>query len=185
MEISDNHIVEQVRQGDVEAYAELVQRYQKCIFNLMYRFSYTRGDAAELTQDVFCKAYEKLNSFQNNRTFFPWLYTLAVNHGREWSRKQERKKNGIQLYTDSLTSEELLLPLDIVEKKQELVEMFTALDQLPYEKREILLLRYQQELSIADIAKIFDLSHSAVKMRISRSLAILQHQLSGETDVNQ
>ena len=94
MEISDNYIVEQVRQGDVEAYAELVERYQKCIFNLMYRFSYTKGDAAELTQDVFCKAYEKLNSFQNNRTFFPWLYTLAINHGREWSRKQERKKNG-------------------------------------------------------------------------------------------
>ena len=185
MEISDNHIVEQVRQGDIEAYSELVQRYQKCIFNLMYRFSYTSGDAAELTQDVFCKAYEKLSSFQNNRTFFPWLYTLAINHGRAWNRQQERKKNGIQLYTDSLPPDDPALPLEIVEKKQEILKMFTALAELPHEKREILLLRYQQELSIGEIANIFDLSISAVKMRISRSLELLQHQLSGEIAVNE
>ena len=91
----------------------------------------------------------------------------------------------MQLYTDSLSPEDSVLPLARVEKKQELAKMFTALNQLPHEKREILLLRYQQELPISEIAKVFQLSNSAVKMRISRSLALLQHQLNGKNDVKE
>ena len=184
MDITDNHIVTRVNQGDIEAYSILVQRYQKPIFNLMFRFSQSKVDGAELTQDVFCKAYEKLAQFDNARNFFSWLYTLATNHGSDWAKQQQRKKNGLRFYTDSLAEEDSSLPLDTLEKKQEIEEMFSALSKLPHEKREMLLLRYQQELSIGELADIFNLSTSAVKMRIHRSLALLHDQLNGEFDTN-
>ena len=184
MDISDNHIIKQVRQGDVESYSELVQRYQRPIFNLMYRFSQSRDDAAELTQDVFCKAFEKLSSFKNGQTFFPWLYTLATNHGKDWIRKQGRNREGLRLYAENIERENSSLPSATIEKRQEVTKMLMALSRLPHEKQEILLLRYKQEISIREIGEIFNLSSSAVKMRIHRSLALLQKQLSGELDVN-
>lgn len=185
MEISDNHIVTQIKDGDVEAYSELIQRYQKPVFNLMYRFSQSKTDAAELTQDVFCKAFEKLPGFQNDRNFFPWLYTLAMNHGRDFVRQQERKKNGLRFYTESMEQEDLLLPVETIEKRQEIDKMFKVLSKLPHEKREMLILRYQQELSINQLGEIFNLSSSAVKMRIHRSLALLQNQLNGKPDTDE
>ncbi len=185
MDISDNLIVTQIKQGDIEAYSELVRRYQKPVFNLMYRFSQSKIDAAELTQDVFCKAFEKLPGFQNDRNFFPWLYTLAINHGKDFIRRQERKRDGIRLYTESMEQENSSLPMEIVEKRQEIDKMFIALSRLPHEKSEMLLLRYQQELSINELGEIFDLSSSAVKMRIHRSLALLQNQLNGESQTDE
>ncbi len=185
MDISDNHIVTQIKQGNIEAYSKLVQRYQKPVFNLMYRFSRSKIDAAELTQDIFCKAFEKLPGFQNERNFFSWLYTLAMNHGRDFVRQQERKSNGLRLYTDSIEQKDPSLPLETVEKKQEIEKMIMALSRLPHEKREMLILRYQQELSINQLGEIFNLSTSAVKMRIHRSLALLQSQLKGESNTNE
>ena len=184
MEISDNQIVEQVREGASETYSELVRRYQKPVFNLMYRFCQSEHDAAELTQDVFCKAFDKLSSFHNGKSFFPWLYTLAMNHGRDWTRKKETKRDGLRLYTDSLEQQDSLLPLEIIEKKQECTNLLLALSKLSHEKREILLLRYQQELSNGELGEIFGLSDSAVKMRIHRSLSVLKNQLNGDFDVN-
>lgn len=184
MDISDNHIIEQVRQGDTESYSKLVQRYQRPIFNLMYRVSQSKEDAAELTQDVFCRAFEKLTVFKNGRNFFPWLYTLATNHGKDWIRKQGRNRDGLRLYAENIERENSSLPAATIEKRQEITKMLMALSTLPPEKQEILLLRYKQELSISEIGEIFNLSSSAVKMRIHRSLALLQKQLSGELDVN-
>ena len=185
MDISDNHIVKQVRQGDIESYSELVQRYQRPIFNLMYRVSQSKEDAAELTQDVFCKAFEKLNSFKNGQNFFPWLYTLATNHGKDWIRRQVRTRDGLRLYSENLERENSSLPSETIEKRQEVNKMFMALSKLPHEKQEMILLRYKQELSIGELGEIFNLSSSAVKMRIHRSLAFLQKQLNGELDVNE
>lgn len=185
MHISDNNIVTNIKRGDTEAYSELVQRYQKPVFNLMYRFSQSKTDAAELTQDVFSKAFEKLPSFQTGRNFFSWLYTLAMNHGRDFLRQQERKRNGLRFYTDSIQQDESSISLDSLENKQEIDKMFMALAELPHEKRELLLLRYQQELSISELGEIFNLSPSAVKMRIHRSLDLLKKQLTEKPDTNE
>ena len=87
MERSDREIVKQVLGGEVDLYAVLVERYHRQIFNLMYRFSHKDQDAADLTQDVFLRAYEKLASYRVERSFFSWLYALASNLATDWSRR--------------------------------------------------------------------------------------------------
>lgn len=178
MGLSDNHCIRKVRQGNLEAYEELVLRYQKSIYNLMYRISGSSEDADELTQEVFCKAFEKLESFSETHRFFPWLYTLAMNHGRDWGRRQHRLRNGLQHYAESLAADDLIPATARLERQQEIGQMFRALDKLPRDRQELLLLRYQQELSIEELGEIFSISRSGVKMRIHRSLELLHKHLS-------
>lgn len=180
---TDNRIVELVRRGEVESYAVLIRRYDKRIYNLMFRFCLSRNEAAELTQEVFCKAFEKLQSFQNGRNFFSWLYTLAMNHGRDWARQQQRKRHENILLSREMSRGHIAFPAEIVEKKQEIDRLFAVLATLPVDKREILLLRYQQELSLEEIADIFTLSTGAVKMRIRRAIDLLQ-ELYNEGEVH-
>jgi len=174
MEISDSSIVEQVKRGDVEAYSELVLRYKKPIYNLMFRFCNSTEESAELTQDVFCNAFAKLSSFKTHKPFFPWLYTLAMNHGRDWTRRKNKNVEGLRNYSQSLLSHNQPSDLEKLERSQEVDHMFSALSTLPYEKREILLLKYQKDLSNRELGEIFGLSDSGVKMRIHRAIANLQ-----------
>jgi RNA polymerase sigma-70 factor (ECF subfamily) len=174
MEISDSCIVEQVKRGEVEAYSELVLRYQKPIYNLMFRFCHSTEDAAELTQDVFCNAFAKLSSFKPNKPFFPWLYTLAMNHGRDWVRRKSKNKEGLRNYSQNVMNTDIPSDQEKLERRQEVDQMFHALSTLPYEKREILLLKYHKDFSTRELGEIFGLSDSGVKMRIHRAITNLQ-----------
>lgn len=177
MENSDIFFVEQVQKGEVEAYSELVLRYQKPIYNLMFRFCHSTEDAAELTQDVFCNAFERLDRFATSKPFFPWLYTLAMNHGRDWARRNSKKSKGLDNYSQLLTQNPRSLFTDDLEQRQLVDQIFYALSKMEYEKREILLLKYKRGFSNREIGEVFNLSTSAVKMRIHRAIATLQDLL--------
>lgn len=176
MEKSDEEIIGQVRNGHKQAYSILIGRYQRPIYNLMYRYSRSEADAADLTQEVFLRAYEKLNSFESGNRFFTWLYTLAVNRANDWARKRSR----LQLNRTEL-AERMAHPGDsevrqekILESREQLQQLQKAVDMLPDEIREILMLRYHEECSVREVARIFSISESAVKMRTARGLQQLK-----------
>lgn len=168
---SDEDLVRSVLKGQVQDYARLVERYERPVYNLMYRYCRSDQEAADLSQDVFLRAYEKLSSFDGRRNFFPWLYTLAVNKAKDWQRSNSRKRLKLtQLHweipaTGTRSHQEKQL-LD----QEEINSLYEALDILPDLTREIVLLRYKQELTIRELTGIFQLSESAVKMRIARAL---------------
>ncbi len=181
MEQSDEVIISQILQGDTQAYEILVCRYQNQIYNLMYRCSGSPEDAADLTQDVFCKTFEKLNRFQKTRSFFSWLYTLSMNHARDWLRKQNRQVQKISFLPEQEIAEKgQKSPVEQVEEQEKLDRVSQAMATLPLEKRELLVLRYHHEHSITELTEIFSLSASAIKMRLHRSLAELQKKLGVE-----
>lgn len=180
MENSDIFFVEQVQKGEVEAYSELVLRYQKPIYNLMFRFCHSTEDAAELTQDVFCNAFERLDHFETTKPFFAWLYTLAINHGRDWSRRNRKKSEGLENYSQLVTQNNRSLFTDQLEQQQEINQIFHELSNMEYEKREILLLKFKLDFSNREIGEVFNLSNSAVKMRIHRALATLRDLLQSK-----
>ncbi|MBU1233151.1 MAG: sigma-70 family RNA polymerase sigma factor [Proteobacteria bacterium] len=183
MEQTDESIVSQVLQGDTQAFEILICRYQNQIYNLMYRCSRSPEDAADLTQDVFCKTFEKLNHFQRKRSFFSWLYTLSMNHARDWLRKQKRQVQETSFPpTQEPTQQRQKSPVEQVEDQERMDRVTQAMMTLPLEKRELLMLRYHYDHSITELAEIFELTPSAVKMRLHRSLAELQKRLGGDTD---
>ncbi len=175
MEQSDREIVTQVLAGKVELYAVLVERYTRQIFNLMYRFSHKDQDAADLTQDAFLRAYERLESYQMERSFFSWLYSLASNLATDWSRRWVVRTKKQHLLVPEKTHGSVHGEQEILfESREELDQLQNALFDLPEATREILLLRYREELSIREVAQAFCLSESGAKMRISRGLKDLR-----------
>jgi len=177
---SDEELVSQVLRGKTQVYALLVDRYERPVFNLMYRYCRSDQEAADLSQDAFLRAYERLASFNIRRKFFPWLYTLAINRAKDWQRGNSRKLKNLailqwerpNLDTGSYQEKQLL-------NHEEVKQLYGALDTLPETTREMVLLRYRQERPIRELASIFKLSESGVKMRISRALDHMRAVLGG------
>src|SRR5208283_122710 len=87
---NDSQLIAAILEGDVNAYSTLVLRYQGAIFNVMFRMTDSYEDAGDLAQETFIKAYEQLHRFQRGKKFFPWLYTIGLNHARNFLRHNKR-----------------------------------------------------------------------------------------------
>mgnify|MGYP001547139136 CR=1 FL=1 len=178
---TDQTLVRKVIQGETQLFAEIVERYQRPVYNLMYRYCRSEQEAADLSQDVFLRTFDRLASYNQNKSFFPWLYALAVNRANDWYRNNSlirKRLSELQWEApviDSISEQEKsLLSQEVVSN------LYEALDELSDISREMVLLRYRQELQISEIADIFDVSESAVKMRIARGLIKLKTVLRGE-----
>ena len=171
----DAQVISAILAGDVNAYSVLVLRYQGAIFNLMFRMTGSYDDASDLTQETFIKAYDKMHRFQKGKKFFPWLYTIGLNHARNFLRHSKIARSV------SLDDYEPGSGLDYAGQQEEnIVEKLdyellnAALNQLPLDYREAIILRYHEGLSMEDVAEALNLKLSAAKMRVHRGLEKLR-----------
>jgi len=182
---SDQEVVSAVLAGDMDAYAVLVERYQKPIYNLMVRMTGSCVEARDLAQETFIKAYEALERFHMDRRFFPWLYSIGLNHAKNFLR---RTKAHPTVAIDDLDhcpqsdgrsdqGQGLMDRLDAMDIRQ-------ALGRLPVDYREAVVLRFHEGLSMEEIAGALRISPSGAKMRIHRGLQKLRTILE-KTDEGQ
>ena len=92
-------LVQRARQGDLEAYDELVQRYQERIYATVYHMTSNHEDANDLAQESFIKAFQALKSFKGGSSFYTWLYRIAVNKTINFLKQ---RKNRIHLSLNDL-----------------------------------------------------------------------------------
>lgn len=172
-------IIASVLDGEVNAFEPLVTKYEKPIFNMMYRVTKSFDEASELTQEAFLKAYEKLHQFQMDRNFFSWLYALAQNIGRDYLRCKTPTPTLLGYDPEHVDENEeaRLEELRLSEDYQSLVQ---ALDQLPIDYREAIVLHYREGRSMKEVAEMLNLSPSGVKMRVYRGLEKLRIILKDE-----
>lgn len=182
-ELSDEELVTLVLKGKTEMYAQLVERYQRQIFNLMYRYCRADADAADLTQDIFLRAYAKLKTYRFSGSFFSWIYAMAVHLATDWSRQQTVRRKKLQLLSVMpVKTENSDKFAGQLEQQEELSQLEHALTKLPDMTREILFLRYKDECSIREVADIFSCSESAAKMRILRGIQKLRELMQEHND---
>jgi len=180
-ELYDQQIIAAVLTGNVDDYRHLVLRYQRPIFNLMYRMTGSHEDALDLAQEIFIKAYEKLEHFKTGSRFFPWLYTIGMNHGRNFIRDHKMEKQCLvemgqdESWVDrfSQQSQRAWSPLDVQRLRE-------GLRQLPLDYREAMILCYHEGFSMKEIADALELSVSGAKMRVHRGLRKLRQLMDGE-----
>ena len=178
-------MISTVLDGDANAYAVLVERYHQPIFNLMYRMTNSYEDAVDLAQETFIKAYEQLYRFREGGRFFPWLYTIGINHSRNFLRRNraarcvplEECELGSGLDYPAQQEDKMCLRLDFQ-------RIHNALDQLPFDYREAVVLRYHEEIPVEEIAATLKISESGVRMRVSRGLKRLREILLRECHGN-
>ena len=179
----DQHVIAAILGGDVNAYGTLVRRYQKPIFNLMYRMTGSHADALDLSQDTFIKAYDKLRLFKTDRKFFPWLYTIGLNHVRNFIRDSKSDPVSFSENFEEDAGFSMAHGMDDPLSAQiEAHHLEKALQRLPMEYREAVLLRYREEFSMEEIAEMLELSVSGAKMRVHRGLKKLRKMILGKND---
>ncbi len=180
--LDDQEIIAAVLDGNKNAYSMLVQRYQKPIFNLMYRVTGSHDDALDLAQETFIRAYENLDRFKKGARFFPWLYTIGFNHARNFVRKDRKsvqwssgdcEEKTFGLENPSQQEEQMCIQLDSGRLRQ-------ALQHLPMDYREAVILHYHEGLSMEDIAIALQLSNSGAKMRVHRGIKKLRQIILGD-----
>ena len=186
----ERRIIAQVCAGDANAFEALVVAYQKQVYNLALRTVGNEEDAADMTQEVFLRAYRALGTFRGESKFSVWLYRLTTNVCIDFLRSRRRHPTvSLTASEDDDEQPQFDLPADErTSPEQQLTrsEMRRAvargLDSLPDDARKILILRELNGLSYAEIGKVLHLEDGTVKSRDPRL-----DQLAGGmiTDMNQ
>lgn len=164
--------LDQARQGDKVAFGNLIEAYQTPVYNLAYRMLQNAREAEEAAQEVFIRAYLRLDSYDPERKFSTWILSITSNYCID----QIRKRRAIMLSIDEPLPPHPALMSDndarpetqvIMEEQQQLVH--SLLSELPDDYRETVVLRYWYDLSYEEIAEIMNTTVSAIKSRLFRA----------------
>jgi RNA polymerase sigma-70 factor (ECF subfamily) len=99
-DVEDQILVERSLQGEQQAFEQLVERYQRSVYNLAYRMTGRREDAENLTQETFLRAFARLETFQVGRRFSPWLFRIASNLCINRKNRQERRELSLDSFSE-------------------------------------------------------------------------------------
>ncbi len=172
----DQTLVRRFLEGERRAFEPLVERYQKTVYNVALRMANDRDDAADITQNVFIKASEKLGSYDPTYKFFSWIYRIAVNESINFvnSTRSARKNEALseELATGDIGPEEILQAGMLSETVEE------GMTKLSDDNRIVIILRHFEELSYDEIGFILDLPVKTVKSRLFTARQSLKKILS-------
>ncbi len=183
---SELELVERARTGDVQAFSDLVTRYERRILRLAKRITQNDEDAEDVLQDAFLKAYENLDRFQGNSKFYTWLVRIAVNEALMKLRKRKSDRT-VALDEPMETGEETVQreiavwegnPEDKYTQSELHGILETAIQSLAPAYRTVFVLRDVEELSTEETAAALDLSIPAVKSRLLRARLQLREKLT-------
>ena len=171
---SEKDIIERVLGGDVNAFEELVWRYEKTVYNLALRMVSDREDACDMTQEAFIKAYNSLSSFRGDSRFSVWLYRITTNVCLDFLRSKKRRPQ-VSLTIGDDEDVQLDIPDPSAEPEGQLIKklgmqsLSEGLKLLPDKQRQILVMRELGGMSYADIGAALSLEEGTVKSRIFRA----------------
>ena len=179
-------LVRAAKAGSMEAFEQLIRRYDRNVFRIAQHITQNREDAEDVVQDAFLKAYQNLGQFQGNSKFYTWLVRIAVNEALMKLRK--RKSDKTVSMDEDVETEDGSVPREIADwspnpeqqyKQSELNEILTKTIQgLPAGFRTVFVLRDVEGLSTEETAETLGLSIPAVKSRLLRARLQLRDRLS-------
>ena len=169
-------LISRARGGDRDAFGELVEQYRDNVYRLAYRMCGNAYDADEAAQEAFVAAWRALPNFRGDAKFSTWLYRLTTNAAIDVMRREKRHQTvGDGEMMD--LADDADSPQETVERTEQQEAVQKALATLSEEYREVLLLRYMEELDYAEIADVLQLPSGTVKSRINRAKAALKTAL--------
>ncbi len=180
---TDEELVEACQSGEASAFDVLVARWEDRIRGAAFRFLGSEEEARDVAQEAFLRAYRALGSFKREARFSSWLYQIATNLCRDRLRRrktratvslEEIEENGPVMVEARPGAHDRLLQMDLARAVRRAVEA------LPDEQREVVILKEYQELTFIEIAQTLDVPVSTVKTRLYRGLGQLRRRLERE-----
>lgn len=179
---NDSLWVQRTLEGDPQAFGELVQQYERDVFNLAYRMLNDGGEAEDAAQEAFLRAYSNLDRYDMSRSFKTWLLSITSNHCIDrlrrrrltWLSLEEPLPPHPALTSDIPGPEEATLTNEL--------NLFVQgmLEELSPDYRLAVVLRYWYDLSYAEIAEMLDTTESAIKSRLFRARQALANQFESQ-----
>lgn len=183
----DDELVALARGGRYEAFEELVRRYQRRIYSLVYNMTGHREDAEDLLQEIFIKAYRSLDRFKGDSSFFTWLYRIAVNHTINFLKKRKRTEHDFSfdvmdpaaefdpVFRHLKARESPVREVTLIELQKKLN---AALRKLSDKHRTVVVLHDIQGLPHEEIGRIMKCSVGTIRSRLFYARKILQKELA-------
>jgi RNA polymerase sigma-70 factor (ECF subfamily) len=183
MELSDNQIIERTLAGETEAFGVLVRRWERPIYGLSLRMLGCDEDARDVCQETFLAAFRNLSKFRGDAKFSSWLYRIALNacHSRL------RRNGGVVEHSLDQSDEEgrrWELPdaaesvHDRLHRDEQARLVRKALQALPAEMRQVIIMKEYHELTFAEIAEVLQIPVSTVKSRLYTGLQQMRARLA-------
>ena len=193
MHPADDILVKQSGKGDLDAFEQLVKRYQNKIYNLACRFLGNRVDAYDLAQETFIRFYQSLPRFRGESSLMTWLYRITVNVCRDELRRQKRRNivfvgfaedkkadtENNNVYKNYLHAG-VSSPEEILERKEFCSKVQLCLYSLPEKYRLILVMREIQGMSYEEIAETLQCPRGTVKSRLYSARQVFRKKFKWE-----
>ena len=190
MQPADEILVKQSKKGDLDAFEQLVKRYENKVYNLVYRFLGNHVDAYDISQETFIKLYRALPRFRGESSLMTWLSRITVNVCRDELRRRKRrnlvfmddKNSGVKNdtgYRDYVHTG-VSSPEEILERKEFCSKVKLCLYTLSEKHRLILVMREIQGMSYEEIAEILQCSQGTVKSRLNRARQLFKEKFKWE-----
>jgi len=180
--MTDNTLMEEVKEGKVEKLAVLFEKYHVQLFNFFLRLTGNRGVSEDLVQDVFLRILKYRTTYRGQSKFTVWMYQIARNAHIDYLRKSKGELSLDDQWDEVVETEPT--PLDRLERGQDVKLLQEALARLPLKKREVLVLSRYQDMKYKDIAELFGCQIGTVKAHVHRAikdLGKIYYELSGGT----
>ncbi|MEP6742855.1 MAG: sigma-70 family RNA polymerase sigma factor [bacterium] len=178
---SDEQIVERALTGDAEAFGEIVQRWERRIFALAFGMLGREEDARDATQETFLAAFRNLRAFRGEAKVSSWLHRIAVNQCITRQRRAKvRKESGLEeeeKHAGSFSAPLSYSPAGVVEGRERTAAVRRAVNSLPLDLRQVVVMKEFEELTFREIADALDVPLSTVKSRLYTALRQLQMRL--------
>jgi RNA polymerase sigma-70 factor (ECF subfamily) len=180
VEQDDLLLVAASKNGDQEAFAQLVQRYQRLVFNLVYRMLQQYEEATEITQETFLAAWQGLPSFRGDARFPTWLYRIAYNCSLKQLELRKRDR-ALQVALEAEktlenANDELLEHAELDARDRQLLVQ-EHLSHLPTKYRIVLILRHLQDMTYEEMAEILTMPIGTIKTHLFRARNLLKERL--------
>lgn len=187
---TDEDLMEFFQNGKEQAFNELVHRYQDRLHNFLYRYTHDHHDCEDLVQETFLRVHKSKASYERIARFSTWMYTIALNLAKSLYKKKQKMLK-VSIHKDPNDSEDRefhiedphILPDEILHQKLSMQELQKALDALPEEFREVVILRDLRELSYEEISAQTGIPMGTVKSRINRGRSQIQLKIEEYVDL--
>ncbi len=187
MDKSDQDLVLDYVQGDERAFSALVERHMRTVYGLAYGITQSGADAEDITAETFLKAWKNIKKYKKEFTFKTWILTIARNTTLDFLRKRKHmvfsdfeNESGENYFSESLTDEGAVSALEEFSLAENKTVVEKAMQELSVTYREILTLRYGEDMTFEEIASLTGKPLNTVKSQVRRGLLALKETISRE-----
>lgn len=162
--------IKRIRNGDIEAFEEIVDRYKNKLYSFLVKMTCSKQDSEEILQEVFIRVFKNIDKYNDRWMFSTWIYRIAINTYKSYMKKTKRLQTvPIDNVVVSINPAGEGCPENYYERNERQREIISLINSLKDKQRIPLILKYVKNFSYAEISDILGISEEAAKMRVMRA----------------